>query len=143
MPFTARRTHAQPAMFSDMNVTPFIDVLLVLLVMFILVIPIATHSLQVPLPTDGGREEILDINVVNIDRNDQLYWNGARMDRQQLLNQLASAAELKQQPVVQFDPDALASYETSARTVALIKDAGIKHFAFVGNHEHRNFGKAR
>ena len=102
-----------------------------------------THSLQIPLPTDGGREEILDINVVNIDRNDQLYWNGVRLDRQQLLNQLASAAELKQQPVVQFEPNALASYETSARTVALIKDSGIRHFAFVGNHEHRDFGKAR
>lgn len=86
---------------------------------------------------------MLDINVVNIDRNAQLYWNGIRMDRQQLLNQLASAAELKQQPVVQFVPDALARYETSASTVALIKDSGIRHFAFVGNHEHRNFGKDR
>lgn len=86
---------------------------------------------------------MLDINIVNIDRNAQLYWNGVRMDRQQLLNQLASAAELKQQPVVQFDPDALARYETSAPTVPLIKDPAIKHFAFVGNHEDRNFGKAR
>ena len=142
MPFTARRTPSSNAMFSDMNVTPFIDVLLVLLIMFIMVIPIATHALLIPLPNGEGPEEILETNVVHIDSADKLYWNGTEMDRQTLLNQLASAAALDEQPTVRFEPDALASYRTSASTIALIKDAGIENFAFVGNHEYRTFGRA-
>ena len=141
MPFAARRTPAHDTFFSDMNVTPFIDVLLVLLIMFIMVIPIATHALLIPLPDGPGPEKVLDSNVVHIDRSDRLYWNGVEMDRQTLLNQLASAAALEEQPVVRFDPDALASYDTSARTIALIKDSGIRNFAFVGNHQYRNFGR--
>lgn len=140
MPIATRRSPSPQSYFSDMNVTPFIDVLLVLLIMFIMVIPIATHALLIPLPNGEGEEDILDINVVHIDRSDRLYWNGAEMDRQELLNQLASTAKLETQPVVRFDPDALASYQASARTIALIKDAGIENFAFVGNHKYREFG---
>ena len=140
MPFAARRTPAPDTLFSDMNVTPFIDVLLVLLIMFIMVIPIATHALLIPLPNGEGTEDILDINTVSIDPSDRLYWNGTEMDRQELLNQLASAAALEQQPVIRFDPDAHASYETSARTIALIKDSGVENFAFVGNQKYRSFG---
>ncbi|MBX7541419.1 biopolymer transporter ExbD [Qipengyuania sp. GH29] len=127
-----------------MNVTPFIDVLLALLIMFIMVIPIATHALLIPLPNGQGEQPILENNLVHIDRSDRLYWNGAEMDRQRLLNQLASVAEIPKpdQPVVRFEPDALASYQTSARAIALIKDSGIENFAFVGNEKYREFGKA-
>ncbi len=144
MPFAARRSPAPDTYFSDMNVTPFIDVLLVLLIMFIMVIPIATHALLIPLPTGPGPERILEENVVHIDRSDRLYWNGAEMDRQTLLNQLASVGSIakEDQPVVRFEPDALASYRTSASTIALIKDAGVEKFAFVGNHKYRSFGRA-
>ena len=140
MSYAARRSPSPESYFSDMNVTPFIDVLLVLLIMFIMVIPIATHALLIPLPSGPGDREILEENVVHIDRKDRLYWNGNEMDRQRLLNQLASAAALKDQPVVKFEPDALASYHTSASTIALIKDSGIENFAFVGNHKYRTFG---
>lgn len=138
---TRGATHNQP--MGDMNVTPFIDVLLVLLIMFIMVIPIATHALLIPLPNGPGDQEILENNVVHIDRSDKLYWNGAEMDRQRLLNQLASVAALEEQPVVRFEPDALASYQASARTIALIKDSGVDNFAFVGNEKYREFGRAR
>ena len=143
MAFTARRTpiHNQP--MSEMNVTPFIDVLLVLLIMFIMVIPIATHALLIPLPNGPNSEQILDENMVHIDSADRLYWNGVEMNRQQLLNQLAATAALEQQPVVKFEPDALASYEASARTITLIKDSGISNFAFVGNHKYRQFDRLR
>ena len=74
----------------------------VLLIMFIMVIPIATHALQVPLPTGHATEEIRDVNVVTIDAQDRLYWNGAELDRQELLNQLAAAAALPDEPVLRF-----------------------------------------
>lgn len=131
-------TVAQPMW--EMNITPLIDVLLVLLIMFIMVIPIATHSLLIPLPNGHGIYEIEETNTVRIDAADQLYWNGQPLDSQQLLNQLADAARQNQQPMLRFAPDARASYDLSAKTITLIKDAGIERFAFVGNEKYRQFG---
>ena len=140
MPFTASRSPTPDVLLKDMNVTPFIDVLLVLLIMFIMVIPIATHALLVPVPTGKAPLQMLEENVVSIDPEDRLFWNGEVLSREGLLNQLAGAAAMDKQPVIRFQPDALASYETSARTIALIKDSGIDRFAFVGNHQYRKFG---
>lgn len=69
-----------------------------------------------------------------------LYWNGQSLDRQQLLNQLAGAAALTEQPQIRFDPDPRASSNCSAQTIALIKDSGIEKFAFIGNEQYRAFG---
>ena len=142
MPVAARRTYDHRTMFSDMNVTPFIDVLLVLLIMFIMVIPMATHALLIPLPTDNPSLQIRAENIVRIDAADRLYWNGQQLDRQRLLNQLAGAAAMDPEPLIRFEPDAKASYQTSARTIALIKDSGVDSFAFTGNHRYREFGRA-
>ncbi|ABC64839.1 Biopolymer transport protein ExbD/TolR [Erythrobacter litoralis HTCC2594] len=125
-----------------MNMTPFIDVLLVLLIMLMLAIPVKFHSLDMPLPGQGTPGPILAQNSVTIDADDALYWNGTRMTRDALGRQLAGAAAMADQPVVRFEPDANASYDRSAKTIALIKDAGIERFAFVGNQRHREFGRA-
>ena len=125
---------------SEMNITPLIDVMLVLLIMFIIVIPIATHALTIPLPNGKGLFRTEAINTVHIDARDRLYWNGQPLDGQQLLNQLAGAATLTDQPQIRFDPDPRASYNRSAQTVALIKDSGIEKFAFVGDERYRAFG---
>ena len=140
-PATMRQNVGRP--MSDLNITPLIDVMLVLLIMFILAIPIATHALQVPLPSGSPSNPIEETNVVHIDASDRLFWNGAEMDRQGLLNQLAGVAAMDSQPVVRFDPDGRASYATSARTIALIKDSGVENFAFVGNDRYRNFGRTQ
>lgn len=143
MPFAARRSPAHDNLFSNMNVTPFIDVLLVLLIMFIMVIPIATHALLVPVPTGKPPLEMREENVVSIDPQDRLFWNGQNLTREGLLNQLAGAAEMESQPVIRFEPDGLASYEASARTIALIKDSGVERFAFVGNYRYSEFSKSQ
>ena len=140
MSYRHRRPVAVARPMSDMNITPLIDVMLVLLIMFIMVIPIAAHSLLVPLPNGKGKFAILEINTVQIDAMDRLLWNGQMLDRQELLNQLAGAAAMPEQPVVRFEPDPRASYDRSARTIALIKDSGIERFAFVGNEKYRRFG---
>ncbi|MCA0910268.1 ExbD/TolR family protein [Qipengyuania gaetbuli] len=140
MPYPSRTLAPAGRPMGDMNITPLIDVMLVLLIMFIMVIPIATHALQVPLPTGRATEEIRDVNVVTIDAQDRLYWNGAELDQQDLLNQLAAAADKPEEPLLRFEPHAFASYEASARTIALIKDAGVTRFAFVGNEKYREFG---
>ena len=123
----------------DMNVTPFIDVLLVLLVMIILAVPIKVHETVIDLPADTPCAACVtnpDENTVAITASDQLLWNGIPVTRQQLKTQVAEAAALPEEPVLRFEPEALASYDTSARTIALIKDAGAKSFAFIGNHKY-------
>ena len=125
-----------------MNVAPFIDVLPVFLIMFILVIPLATHALLIPLPTDTPSLEIRADNTLGIDADDRLHWSGQQAERQDLLNQLAGAAEMAPEPLVRFEPHAKASYPTSVRTIALIKDAGIESFAFSGSHRFHKFGRA-
>ena len=140
MPYRIRSKPMAMRPMSEMNITPLIDVMLVLLIMFIIVIPIATHALAIPLPNGKGIFRTEAINTVHIDARDRLYWNGQSLDRQQLLNQLAGAAALTDQPQIRFDPDPRASYDRSASTIALIKDSGIEKFAFIGNERYRAFG---
>lgn len=109
MPYVTPLPAARP--IGEINTTPLIDVLLVLIVMLIIVIPVATHSLEVPLPNGEGRFEIRDENTVHIDARDRLFWNGQPLDRQELLNQLASAAKRHDPPTIRFDPDSNASYD--------------------------------
>ena len=142
MPYPTRALPAHSRPLGDMNITPLIDVMLVLLIMFILAIPIATHALQIPLPSGPNKLAIERVNLVTIDAQDRLYWNGAALERQELLNQLTAAAALPDEPVLRFTPAAPASYEMSARTIALIKDAGVTRFAFSGNEKYRAFGRA-
>ena len=139
MAYPRRRSPVAAPPMSQMNITPLIDVMLVLLIMFIVVIPLATHALQVPLPTGEGRFDIAATNTVHIDARDRLFWNDQALNSQELLNQLASAAALPEQPLIRFEPDPAASYDRSARTIALIKDAGIDTFAFAGNERYRTF----
>lgn len=139
MTYSARYRRQYPEPMAQMNITPLIDVMLVLLIMFIMVIPLTTNALLVPLPTDKGQFEVLEINRIHIDAQDRLFWNEHQVDRQGLLNQLATAAAQPLKPAILFEPDALASYDRSAKTIALIKDSGIEKFGFVGNERFRTF----
>lgn len=125
----------------EMNVTPFIDVLLVLLIMLMLAIPIQTNTTEVDLPSTRGGEANAVSNTVFIDEADRLYWNGAPVSRSELRANLEAASAMPEDPLLRFEPAALASYDQSARTIALIKDSGAEKFAFVGNHEHGDFGR--
>ena len=143
--FTATPRHhpaKRPAPMGDMNVTPFIDVLLVLLIMIIMAVPIKDHVTKVELPTAPCTAcTNADINTLAIQANDQLQWNGTPLTRDQLRLQLARSLEQDPDTSLRFEPDALASYDTSARTIALIKESGVTRFAFVGNHRYKDFGK--
>lgn len=123
----------------EMNVTPFIDVLLVLLVMLILAIPVKIHQTTVDLPQRPGDPDfpVLPENTVFIDASDQLFWNGALLSRDQLSAQVAAASAMEDEPLLRFEPAALASYNASAQSITLIKDAGAQRFAFVGNERYR------
>ncbi|MEQ5788269.1 biopolymer transporter ExbD [Erythrobacter sp. NFXS35] len=122
-----------------MNVTPFIDVLLVLLIMMILAMPIPVHVTPVDLPGEPKQPvlPVLAENSIAIDAADRLYWNGDALSADDLRVQVAAASAMEQPAMLRFEPDALASYDTASRTIALIKDEGATGFAFVGNERHR------
>jgi len=83
----------------------------------------------------------MNVTSAHIDDRDRLYWNGEELDRQELLNQLATAVNSPKKPELRFEPDGNASYDVSAKTLALIKDSGSENFAFVGNSRHCDFDR--
>lgn len=135
------RMAKRPRAMGDMNVTPFIDVLLVLLIMIIMAVPIKEHVTKVDLPVAPCLEcATSDINTVVIQADDQLLWNGTPVTQEQLRVQIEKATQTLPEAQLRFEPDALASYNASARTIALIKESGATKFAFAGNHRYKDFG---
>lgn len=132
--------HAPP--MGEMNTTPLIDVLLVLLIMFVITIPVATHSVDVDV---GPGEQCRDCplspikNHVTIDTADQVRWNGQPVSQPQLAAILKATLELPVEPELQFEPDAAAAYAVAASTLATIEASGVTKFGFVGNERHRQF----
>jgi len=137
---TRPNLYARRLPIAEMNVTPFIDVLLVLLIMLILAIPMPANITPVDLPSQPVAPlPVRDQNTITIDAADRLAWNGFTVTAEELRAQVAAASALEQQPLLRFEPDALASYDTAARTIALIREEGAESFTFVGNDRYRNF----
>lgn len=128
----------------EMNMTPLIDVLLVLLIMFIITIPVATHAVNIDLPTPSPTEQTVepDKNKLVLTQTDQILWNGNVIDQNQLITLLQQSTQMAVEPELQFEPEQLASYELAARVLQLIKASGVTKFGFVGNERFRTFGKA-
>ena len=129
----------------EMNTTPLIDVMLVLLIMFIITIPVATHAVNIdlPAPVDNPTNPPVDPvkNKVVLTTDNQILWNGNPISNGQLVSLLQEGLKMPVEPELQFEPDANASYDLSSRVLNIIKGSGITKFGFVGNEQYRTFGK--
>ena len=122
----------------DMNTTPLIDVMLVLLIMFIITIPVQTHAVKIdlPVPTDSQSNVDPEKNKVMIDRAGTITWNGTPVDLAQLAQYLEQTKALPVEPELQVQPDPFARYIVVDNVMAVIKRSGVGKLGFVGNEQY-------
>ena len=124
----------------DMNTTPLIDVMLVLLIMFIITIPIQTHAVKLDLPPPNPNPSNVDpvFNQIDVDFLNNIYWNKQEVDLATLRGYLRQAAALPTQPELRLRPEAEAKYEVVDKVMAEAQQAGIEKMGFVGNEAYAN-----
>ena len=130
---------AEDAPIIEMNTTPLIDVMLVLLIMFIITIPIQTHAVKLDLP--AGRHAAVDPvkNKIVVDARGGVFWNGEAVDMPTLAATLARAQALASPPELHLQPEAMAPYARVDEVLAATKRAGVENMGFVGNEQYREF----
>ncbi|ATW03690.1 biopolymer transporter ExbD [Sphingopyxis sp. BSNA05] len=145
MAMSGGKDDGEPMM--EMNTTPLIDVLLVLLIMFIITIPVQTHAVKIDLPVadDSPQDQpIIDPvkNRLGITATNQIIWNDSPVSLNQVRQYLAQTKSMVPEPELQFQPDPLSAYLFTDSTLAVIKESGVSKFGFVGNEQYGSFNKA-
>ena len=125
--------------FAHMNITPLIDVMLVLLVMMILSIPMMTHKVPLALPQIGKPLPTTPvIHLIDLDAKGVVSWDGMPVDAQTLQARLA-AVQPDPNVEVQIRADAAARYERFDQTLAVIERSGVTKLGFIGNERFKDF----
>jgi len=133
--------NAQGEPMVDMNVTPLIDVMLVLLIMFIITIPPATHAVKLDLPVNQPNVQPPiqpTFNTVVVTPSDQILWNGSPVTEEQLRQYLDTTQQMDPVPELHLQPDPQARYELVDKVLAIAKKANVQKMGFVGNEYYQN-----
>ena len=139
MAMSGGRDDGEPMM--EMNTTPLIDVMLVLLIMFIITIPVQTHAVKVDLPVDSKQpQNLIDPvkNKVTIDPTGAIMWNGLPVDKTRLQQYLEQSVLMNPEPELHFQPDPQAKYEVVDQVLAVIKRSKVTKLGFIGNEQYYN-----
>jgi biopolymer transport protein ExbD len=129
---------AEPEVMMDINTTPLIDVMLVLLVMLIITIPIQLHSVNLNMPVGTPPPPLNPPEVLKVDIDDagRIWWNGEIVaDRATLEDKLHNAALQPVQPEVHLRPDKNAKYEVVAAVLASSQRLGLTKIGIVGSEQ--------
>ncbi|SEN24306.1 outer membrane transport energization protein ExbD [Sphingomonas gellani] len=140
MAMSGGRDDGEPMM--EMNTTPLIDVMLVLLIMFIITLPIPTHAVKVDLPVNSPNTPKPPIdaekNKVSIAQDGTISWNGAPVDEVTLRQYLDQTAGMNPEPELHFQPDPQARYDVVDKVLAVVKRSNVSKLGFIGNEQYRN-----
>ena len=129
---------SDPEVMMDINTTPLIDVMLVLLVMLIITIPIQLHSVNLNMPTGNPPPPLVlpEIVKIDIDSGGVVYWNGLPLpDRAALEDNLKAAAAQAVQPELHLRPDKAAKYAIVAGVMASSQRLGLTKIGIVGSEQ--------
>ena len=129
---------AEPDVMIDINTTPLIDVMLVLLVMLIITLPIQLHSVNLNMPVGNPPPPLVKPEVVklDIDETGAVYWNGEVVpDRAALEEKITAAAALAVQPEIHLRPDKGAKYAIVAGVMASAQRLGLTKIGIVGSEQ--------
>ncbi|USX14073.1 biopolymer transporter ExbD [Oxalobacteraceae bacterium OTU3REALA1] len=135
MSFGAFNHHRQPGPMADINVTPMVDVMLVLLVIFILGAPMFTSAVKLDLPkaqapTSQQQAEAATVTLA-IDGKGKIFWNNEPLEREALEARLVEAAKQDPQPELQLRADKDTRYEVVAQVMAAAQTNGLTKLGFV------------
>ena len=140
MQTASENSEGEPMM--DINTTPLIDVMLVLLIMFIITIPVQTHAVKLDLPVNQPNQTPPPIdpvkNILSVNAQDQVLWNGSPVSLQQLRSYLDTTQQMNPIPELHLQPDATARYEVVDEVLAVTKQAHVQKMGFVGNEYYTN-----
>ena len=131
----------EDAPMMDINTTPLIDVMLVLIIMLIITIPIQTHAVKMNMPVGPSSPppKPPEIVRIDVDFDGTIGWNGVIVpDRTELENRLAQLAALPDQPEVHLRPNKLVSYKVVAMVMASAQRLGVTKIGLVGNEQFMN-----
>jgi biopolymer transport protein ExbD len=120
-------------MLSEINMIPFIDVMLVLLIIFIITVPVIKHAVNIDLP-QASNQKLLDKpeNVrLSVDADGGYFWNDARVDDADFEQRLSAAAAQDPQPELHIRGDKAVRYERVAQAMAAAQRAGVRKIGFV------------
>jgi biopolymer transport protein ExbD len=118
----------------DINMTPLIDVLLVLLTLLIITLPIQTHAVKLDMPIPNQKPPLIQPIVVNlvVDFDGSILWNGTPVDRGTLDSYFQNASQQDPQPEIHLNPNKLAKYDIVAKVLADAQRIGVKKIGFTG-----------
>ena len=127
----------EPEIMADMNTTPLIDVMLVLLVMLIITIPIQLHAVNMNMPIGNPPPKLIEPEVVklDIDEKSQIYWNAVIVTKAELELKMTEAVAKAEQPEVHFRPNKLAKYDVVATVLAASARIGLTKIGIVGSEQ--------
>ena len=132
---------SEPEVMVDMNTTPLIDVMLVLLIMLIITIPAQLHSvnLDMPLPSNAPKKADPVVIKVDVDAQSVVNWNGKPVaSRAELEMKVKEAAAMNPQPEIHIRSHAKARYEVAASVMAAAQRGGLTKLGIVGSEQFAN-----
>ena len=133
MAFSNSPDNDDQGLMAEINMTPFVDVMLVLLIIFIVTLPVIQHSVKIELPKASSSVSVAkpEMIQVSIDKNSQIYWNNELVSLAEYTQKAQAVANNNPPPEVSLRADRRVMYEIVAQVLSISKKVGLTKIGFV------------